>query len=161
MGSRRGAIPIFTHTVEFPRDARERVPDVPIVIRVLHPRGKTFDEPVRTTTTADRPCQGRIYREQFSTLARSLALRSCLHARMYTQTRESPVAYGCVRAAWVISHAYTRRTAPLEYLSVCSRRVAPTTVMTIERIAAWKKSATCLENWSRSSPRFDKPFRCD
>lgn len=39
--------------------------------------------------------------------------------------RTSARHYGCVRAAWVISHARTGPTAPFEYLSE-SRRVATT-----------------------------------
>jgi len=138
-----------------------RVPDVPVAIHVRRPRGKTIDEPVGPTI-GDRPpmpganLSSTIFHAR--SFIRSLALWSCL--RSCTQIREP----GCIRmrerAAWVTSHACTgRHIAPLEYLSVCSKRVAPTTVTTIERVRLGKKVLTCLENWSRSSPRFDKRFK--
>lgn len=71
------------------RDVRERVPDVRPRRRSPSPRGKTFDEPAGTT--AGCRAGGQIYREQFSTFARPLALRSRL--RLYTQRG----CIGCVR----------------------------------------------------------------
>lgn len=136
VGSRRGAIPIFTRS-NFPRCARTRVPDVP-ARRSPAPGEKTFDEPAGTTT-ACRPCRrGRIYREQFSTFARSLARSSIPLTLVHADTR-ARMHRMRERAAWVTSHACTGRTAPLEYLSVCSRRVGPTIVTTIERARLGKK----------------------
>lgn len=89
----------------------------------LSHRGKkqwTMPDGQPTTTTVGRPDRRRIYRVQFSTLARSLVHvdtrrgRVCLYARSYVLARH----YGCVRAAWVTSHA-PGPTAPFEYLSVC------------------------------------------
>lgn len=80
------------------RDARERVrcPDVPVTIHVLHPPGKTFDELVGTTTTC-HPCRGRIYRDQFSMLARSLIALTLIYSdtrvRMHADAWESRVGY--------------------------------------------------------------------
>lgn len=69
----------------------------------------------------------------------------------YTQIREPECIRMRERAAWVTSHACTTgRTAPLEYLSVCSRRVAAAAAAADDDRESpdRKKSVTCLENWS-------------
>lgn len=94
-------IRVFTRAVEFPRcegtlPIFSRRPSFgekdPASAHPLHQR------------PADRPDRGRIYRVQFSTLAIRPSLCPCTWVRE-TRTRTFARYYGCVRAAWVISHA--------------------------------------------------------
>lgn len=121
--------------------------------RFLSLREKTF-EPVGTTM-ATAHAGGKFIENNFPRRARLLALSDHTRTRRYERARIGESIRMRERAAWVTSHACTGRTAPFEYLSVCLRRVAPTRDGNDDRKnPVWKKSITCLENWSRSSPRF-------
>lgn len=64
--------------------------------------------------------------------------------------------YGCVRAAWVISHARTGPTAPFEYLSETKESIRTEGEKNRKKTHAYDAS----KNWSRSSrTRLDKPFK--
>lgn len=153
VGGRWGAILIFTRS-NFPRCARTRVPDVPgAVSRSPSPGEKHSTSPLEQQRPAARAGGGEFIENNFPhSPARPLARSSIPLTPVHADTR-ARMHRMRERAAWVTSHACTGRTTPLEYLSVCSRRVAPTTVTTRSK-GAWlgKKAFTCLENWSRSSP---------
>jgi len=97
VGGRRSAISIFTHTVEFPWDTRDafRTFPSPFTFAVLGEKQST--SPLDQQSAIDRPCRGRIYRAQFSTLVRSFARSLSDRAYVLARRYESPDAYGCVR----------------------------------------------------------------
>lgn len=75
------------------RDARERVPDVPVTIRVLHPQGKHSTSLLEQQWPATH-AGGEFIETNFPcSLARSLSDRAYAHILRY----ESPDACGCVR----------------------------------------------------------------
>lgn len=90
---------------------------------------------------ACRPCPGGMKRGggEFieNNFPRSLSDRAYARARRY----ESLDACGCVRAAWVTSHARAPgglRSASI-FIRLFETRVAPTIVTTIERVRLGKK----------------------
>lgn len=160
VGGRRSAIRDFYACHRISRGTRECIPEVSRRSPFAEKNSPTSPFQQQPQSRPSRP-EKQIYRVQFSMLAAhspssiSLTLARDRYEKTRARTFASSITDGR-SAAWVISHARTGPTAPFEYLSVC--RVAPTTVTTIEGARREKK---CFENWSRSSPQLDKPFKRD
>lgn len=87
---------------------------------------------------------------------RSLSDRAYARARRYQRRARH---YGCVRAAWVISHARTGPTAPFEYLSESRRRRERRSKENIRTEEKKEALIRASKTGRVRRTRLDKPFK--